>query len=212
MSLPRILRCRGHRPGLAVVVLAMLLSACAPRTPTVDDASASLLWTQHRAALDQVLGFSLQGRLADGNGRSGELTWRQYADARFELQLRGPFGAGAVAMSGDASGVHVRSKDTEQYTDDPQAWMQRHLGWSLPLEDLRAWALGVPAAGVIDGLVLDAEGRLASLQQRGWTIRYDDYQQVGQFELPRRLQAQSGEIRLRLVIDRWQTLDLAARS
>lgn len=205
----------GVRHGAAWVLTAasLLLSACAPLQPAPrDDGTAGRLWAEHREALAQVLGFSLQGRLADGSGRSGELSWRQHADARFELQLRGPFGAGAIEIAGDGLGVRVRSKDNEQYTDDPQAWMQAQLGWSLPLDGLRAWALGLPAEGDIDGFSLDPEGRLASLQQRGWTIRYDDYQRVGRFELPRRLQAQSADIRLRLVIDRWQALELAARS
>jgi outer membrane lipoprotein LolB len=202
-----------HLAAWALVVPALLLSACAPLTKApADDSAAGLRWAQHREALAQVLGFSLQGRLADGSGRSGELSWRQHADARFELQLRGPFGAGAIEIAGDAGRVRVRNRDSEQYTDDPQAWMRMHLGWSLPLDDLRAWALGVPADGAVEQLVLDADGRLASLRQRGWTIRYDDYQRVGQFELPRRLQAQSAEVRLRLVIDRWQALELAARS
>jgi outer membrane lipoprotein LolB len=202
-----------RRCAWTFVVAAVLLSACAPLTrPPVDDRAADLRWAQHREMLAQVLGFSLQGRLADGSGRSGELSWQQHADARFELQLRGPFGAGAIEIAGDTRGVRVRSKDSEQYTDDPQAWMQAHLGWSLPLDDLRAWALGLPSTGAVDGLALDSEGRLASLQQNGWTIRYDDYQRVGQFELPRRLQAQSADVRLRLVIDRWQALEIAARS
>jgi outer membrane lipoprotein LolB len=210
VSLRPSLRSAGCAIGLSAL---LLLSACAPLTPPPpDDTAVGLRWTQHRETLAQVLGFSLQGRLADGSGRSGELSWRQHADARFDLQLRGPFGAGAIAITGDATGVRVRNKDTEQYTDDPQGWMQAQLGWSLPLEDLRAWALGLPAAGDVDRLVLDAEGRLASLQQRGWTIRYDHYQRVGQFELPRRLDAESDQVRLRLVIDRWQALELASRS
>lgn len=199
------------RRALAVL-LAATVAACAPLTPPVDTHRAQLRWAQHREALAQVLGFSLQGRLSDGHGRSGELLWRQRADDSFTLRLRGPFGAGAVAIEGDARGVIVRSKDGAHYTDDPQAWMQTHLGWELPLADLRAWALGLPADGPVEQLTLDAEGRVASLQQRGWHVRYDRYQPVGALDLPQRLEAQSESVRLRLLVDRWTAVDLAAGS
>lgn len=196
-----------------VILAALLVSACLPsRPPPADDASAQLRWSQHREALATVLGFSLQGRLADNSGRSGELNWRQHADARFTLQLRGPFGVGAVSIEGDPVSVIVRTKDGEQITPDPEAWMWAHLGWGLPLSDLRAWALGLPAPGEIQQMTLDAEGRLLNLQQRGWTVRYDAYQRVGSLDLPRRLEAQSEAVRLRLFIDRWTAVDLAARS
>jgi outer membrane lipoprotein LolB len=195
----------------ALAGLAILAAACAPLTPPpADSLHAELRWAEHRAALAQVIGFSLQGRLSDGRGRSGELSWQQRADGSFALQLRGPFGAGAVAIDGDARGVVVRSKDGEHATDDPRGWMRDQLGWDLPLDDLRAWVVGLPADGIVDTLVLDADGRLASLQQQDWTVRYERYQTVGALDLPQRLDAQSGAIRLRLMVDRWTAVDLAA--
>ncbi|SFF43136.1 Outer membrane lipoprotein LolB [Fontimonas thermophila] len=193
--------------------LILLLAACAPLTPpAVDESAVGLRWSQRRESLAAVLGFALQGRIAETHlGRSGELLWRQHADGRFELQLNGPFGVGAVAIEGDSKRVAVRTKDGTTYTDDPQDWMQTHLGWHLPLDSLRAWAMGLPAQGEFEHLSLDDEGRLLSLSQHGWTLRYDGYQKVGALELPRRLEAQSPTTRLRLVIDRWTAVDLATR-
>lgn len=201
------------RRALAVCLL-LLLAACAPMAPQpAHDAGAELRWSQRRESLATVLGFALQARVAEtGLGRSGELLWRQHADGRFELQLNGPFGVGAVAIDGDAERVAVRTKDGTQYTDDPEGWMQTHLGWRLPLAGLRAWALGLPAPGAVEQLSLDAEGRLLTLRQHGWTLRYDAYQRVGGLDLPRKLEAQSAATRLRLVIDRWNAVDLAART
>lgn len=197
----------------ALASLALVAAACAPLTPPpAYTQRAELHWAQHRETLSQVLGFSLQGRLSDGRGRSGDLSWQQRADGSFALQLRGPFGAGAVAIEGDARQVTVRSKDGEQFTDDPRGWMLEQLGWDLPLDDLRDWVLGLPADGVVETLVLDANGRLENLQQHGWTVRYERYQTVGALDLPQRLDAQSGDIRLRLMVDRWMAVDLAADS
>ena len=189
----------------------LLLSGCATSPGPADTQAAELRWMQHRESLATVLGFELQGRLADSQGRSGELHWRQHADDRFELQLRGPFGVGAIAIEGDAAGVWARTRDGSEFTTDPEGWMQRRLGWHLPLQGMRAWALGVPAPGPADRLVFDDDGHLLMLQQDGWTLRYDGYQDVGHLELPRKLEAQSDAIRLRLVIDSWAAVDLAAR-
>lgn len=198
----------------AAAACALLVAACAPMAPQPGtDPAAELRWSQRQESLATVLGFALQGRVAEtGLGRSGELVWRQHADGRFELQLNGPFGVGAVAIDGDAAGVVVRTKDGSQYTADPEGWMQSNLGWRLPLAGLRAWALGLPAPGPIEQLSLDAQGRLLTLQQQGWTVRYDSYQSVGGLDLPRKLEAQSDATRLRLVIDRWNAVDLAART
>ncbi|MES0874504.1 lipoprotein insertase outer membrane protein LolB [Sinimarinibacterium thermocellulolyticum] len=194
-------------------VVAVLAAACAPLNPPPSPAErerAELHWARHREALSQVLGFSLQGRLADDRGRSGELSWQQRADGSFALQLRGPFGAGGVAIDGDVQRVRVRTKHGEQLTEDPRSWMREQLGWDLPLDDLRDWVLGLPAQGPVEALVLDAEGRLAQLQQHGWSVRYERYQRVGALQLPQRLDAESGDIRLRLLVDRWTAIDLAA--
>jgi outer membrane lipoprotein LolB len=202
------------KPAIAAAGLcALLIAGCAPMAPRPQtDPATELRWSQHRAALGNVLGFALSGRVAESGGRSAELRWRQFADARFALQLSGPFGVGHVAIEGDPGGVWVRTKDGSQYTDDPQAWMRTNLGWWLPLDDLRAWALGLPAPGEIEQLSLDADGRLATLQQHGWTVRYDGYQRVGSLELPRKLEAQTENVRLRLVVDSWTAVDLAKRS
>ncbi|MFA5938477.1 MAG: lipoprotein insertase outer membrane protein LolB [Sinimarinibacterium sp.] len=196
----------------AALAIVLLVSACAPAPTRTEPVATELRWSQHREELANILGFALQGRLADSAGRNGELLWRQYADERFELQLNGPFGVGAISIEGGPDGVWVRTKDGSEFAGDPEAWMQIHLGWHLPLRNMRAWALGIPAPGVVDQLDLDADGHLLDLQQHGWTLRYDGYQRVGLLDLPRKLQAQSDTIRLRLVIDRWTAIDLATRS
>ena len=188
-----------------LVVLLLTLSACTtlPPPPATAPGSAERQWRRHQQSLADIDAFRLQGRLADGSGRSANLDWQQHADGRFTLNLRGPLGIGAVSIEGDAHSVIVHDKQGAHPTDDPQGWMWAHLGWALPLDALRHWALGLPAPGLIDQLTLNAEGQLLDLQQQDWTLRYDAYQTVGLLTLPRRLQAQSQTIRLRLVMDRW---------
>ncbi len=195
---------------LAVVLFA---SGCAPlQTRPIHSEATELRWAQRSEALAAIHGFSLQGRFTQVGGSGGNLRWQQRADGQFELQLSGPFGAGAILMSGTADGVEVRSKEGTQFTSDPQQWMLQHLGWTLPLDNLRSWALGRPAPGAVEHYELDESGQLTLLQQDGWTVRFDRYKAVGSLALPGRIEAEQQDVQLRLVIDRWDALDLAAKS
>lgn len=197
---------------IAGLALSLLAAGCAPlQTRPAHSEAIELRWAQRSEALTAVQGFSLQGRVTQVGGSSGSLRWQQRAHGQFELHLSGPFGAGAIAMTGTASGVEVRSKEGTQFTPDPQLWMREHLGWTLPLASLSAWALGRPAEGPVDHYSLDAAGQLVELQQDQWTVRFDRYQTVGSLTLPGRIEAEQGDVALRLVVDRWEALDLAAR-
>ncbi len=195
------------------LALALLASGCASlQQRPVHSEAVELRWAQRSESLAAVQGFSLQGRLTQFGGSGGSLRWQQRADGQFELQLSGPFGAGAISMTGTTEGVEVRSKEGTRSAPDPQQWMLEHLGWTLPLDNLRSWALGRPAPGSVEHYELDESGQLTLLQQDGWRVRFDRYKAVGSLALPGRIEAEQQDVHLRLVIDRWDALDLAARS
>jgi len=200
-----ILRARARA---ACVAATLLLGACAPLPQPPSEIPAPQAWALRRETLETIRGFTLRGRINDANqGRTADVRWLQRDDGQFNLQLNGPFGIGAVEIDGNADGVSVRTRDGTQYLTDPEAWMQANLGWSIPIGDLRNWALGLPAAGTLEHLSLDAGGQVLNLQQNGWDIRYDSYQTVGQLDLPRKLEARTDQARLRLLIDRWENLE-----
>jgi outer membrane lipoprotein LolB len=198
---------RARARGICVIA-AVLLGACAPLPQPGAEAPSPQAWQQRRDTLESIRGFTLRGRINDANqGRTADLRWTQLGDGRFTLQLNGPFGIGAVEIDGAATGVSVRTRDGVQYLADPAAWMQANLGWSIPIDDLRHWALGLPAPGPVGNFSLDANNQLLNLQQNGWNIRYDSYQTVGQLDLPRKLEARTDQARLRLLIDQWEHLE-----
>lgn len=191
------------------VLLSLALGACAS-TPQRLQRDGGAAWQQHRAAVESITAFALQARAAGGGmGVKADLSWRQHADGRFDIRLSGPLGAGAFAISGTPRAVEIRSKDGVETTPDPQAWLLARAGWSFPVQGLRWWTLGLPAPGAAARMRFDAQGRLAELQQDGWTLHYLEYQDAGPFSLPRRFAAENAEISLKLVIDRWD--DLPAR-
>lgn len=189
----------------------MMCSACATLQPApVDQARSAAKWRAHHDTLASITHFTLNGRAASGLGVKADLRWQQYADGHFEIRIAGPFGAGAVAISGTPYDVEIRTKDGVEHTDDPQAWLFQRAGWTLPIAGLRWWVLGLPAPDAPAQIELDAQGQLATLTQAGWTLQYDEYQDVAGVALPRRFEAKNEQITLKLIADQWS--GIAARS
>ena len=76
-------------------------------------------------------------------------------------------------------------------------------GWTIPIASLRFWALGIPDPADPAVTELDEDGRLARLQQRGWSVEISRYREGGGQQMPRILSATNPDTRVRMVIDRW---------
>lgn len=192
----------------AAAALALLLSACAsfaPQPTAPGSASeAAAAWQRHRRDVAAISAFTLDGRAANSLGVKADLRWRQHADGTFDARIAGPLGAGAAALSGNPRHVEIRTANGVEASDDPEAWMLERAGWTLPLRGLRWWALGLPAPGSPAHTEVDGQGRLALLEQNGWTLLYTEYMDVDGMTLPKRFEASNEQIRLKLLIDRWQ--------
>lgn len=140
---------------------------------------------------------------AGTDGGSGAFAWSQ-AGATSQLDLRGPLGAGAFRLTvgpgtlslADGAG---RVLDAEA----ARAELQARLGADLPWDHLRYWMLGLPAPG--DGaLVGDAAiSPLRVIEQSGWRLAYDSFDAVQGLNLPARFSAESGNVRVRVIVDDW---------
>lgn len=199
---------RRHGP-LAVAVL-LFLAGCAHAPPRTG---ATVPWPERDARLLDLRDWEARGRFAVKSpdaGRSGQgnLQWSQ-AGPEARIHLSGPFGTGAVDLDWGPDQLTVTTgggSETRQYAgaDGAAGFVAAELGFSFPVASIRYWllALADPAAPV--QAAYDADGRLATLGQSGWQIRYDDYRIKDELWLPRRIEMESGVGRLRLVIDDWQ--------
>lgn len=165
-------------------------------------------WAAHRAAIEQIKQFSLQGRVASGGtfGITGDLRWRQNADGSFDLRLSGPFGAGAVAIAGTKNLVEVKTGKGSCTTADPEGWIKEKMGWTFPVAGLRWWVLGLPAPHSGAQLELAIDGRPKALTQDGWRLDYGEYQNAGGVLLPRKFEIANSEVKIKVIVDRWNDL------
>lgn len=188
---------------LAALAAGTLMTGCTTlmKTPETDVDRA---WATHREALEQVRAFELSARVASGGlfGMKGSMVWRQRQDD-FEIRVSGPFGVGALKLSGRVDDVTLTTKKGSFHTDDPDAYLRENLGWSLPVEGLRYWILGLPSPFSDSEISLDEYGRVVEMDQDDWTVEYNEYAESGELELPRKLTLTHPEVRIKVVVDDW---------
>jgi outer membrane lipoprotein LolB len=96
----------------------------------------------------------------------------------------------------DGNGDSVEGEAAHQF-------VASEIGVPLPVAELRYWLVGVPAPGLMHQENIGADGRLESLEQGGWRLRYSRYEMVGELALPARIEIESTAARLRLVVSHW---------
>jgi outer membrane lipoprotein LolB len=195
------------RLQLALVLCAgLLVSACAVRAPVSPSVPESA-WLQHRAAVETLTDWQAHGRVAirnDDDGWSADFDWQQRG-ASYRIRLRGPFGQGAVELHGDSLGVWLKRQDKAPvYARDVEHLLQAETGWQLPVLGLSDWLRGLPVDSEPAALDWDQQGRLQTLQQDGWNIAYGRYRDVGERQLPDKLQLLRDQLRVKVVVDEWQ--------
>jgi outer membrane lipoprotein LolB len=186
----------------ALLVLILALQACSILKMKSDKAERA--WQARQQQIAQVDRFTLEARVSSGGifGVKGQLLWRQQPD-KFDMRVAGPFGIGAANISGRGRQIEIKTAKRTFTTEDPERDLKDRLGWTFPVQHLRYWVLGVPAPESDADVELDDEGRLASLEQDGWTMEVDEYQEAGDLTLPRKLEVANDEVRIKVVVDRW---------
>jgi len=196
----------GARTALGALALAVMLVGCRTAPPgKVIGPGADAPWPEQRAALEKLDAYSLTGRVAvaaNGEGFSGNLRYQQQPH-RSDLSLDGPMGMGGVRVALDGEELSIDTSGGDHLDGGAaRAELEKRLGFSLPLAELRWWLLGVPAPG--ESTVVEGEGAIAVIEQVGWRISIDARAPALGFSLPQRLTATREGARMKLLVDRWQ--------
>lgn len=189
-----------------------LLSACvtqAPRAPLPPaEREAALAGQQAR---EEVLSahpqWHLEGRVGLSNGQrggSGRIEWQQQG-ASYVVALSAPITRQSWRIVGDAASARLEGlKGGPRTGHDANALLLEATGWDIPVAALASWVRGAraPQAGPAS-MQFSADGRLSRMQQDGWTLDYKDWEQDDtlRIELPRRINAERGQAKVRLVVD-----------
>ncbi|MCX7962170.1 MAG: lipoprotein insertase outer membrane protein LolB [Burkholderiales bacterium] len=174
-----------RRVALAAVVCA--LAGCA--APVLAPQTAP-------AAFELTARFAVSYR---GEAASGSVAWR-WAEGAEELRIGSTLGQGVAHIRREGAEFVLTTADGRRYrATDAEGLTEQALGFRLPLAGLADWVRARPAPGPSRAR-LDAEGRLAQLEQSGWTIDYLEYAGAR----PVRLRLAYPGIELRLAIGEWK--------
>ncbi|MEP6609852.1 MAG: outer membrane lipoprotein LolB [Burkholderiaceae bacterium] len=139
---------------------------------------------------------------------------RDNASGRFSLEVRGaktllelssPLGNTLARIEVEPGGARATAAHMHEVRDtDVDALTQQLLGWPLPVSGLADWLEGQPAPQRTARVERES-GRVALIEQDGWTIRIPEYSESP--TRPRRLMlerpstANAPSVSLRLVVD-----------
>jgi len=146
----------------------------------------------------------LKGRVglkAPQRNGSFNITWKQQRDS-FDIYLSTTLGLSIARIKGNSG----TSSDAPQYasidipkqgrfeSDNAASLLQAHTGLVIPIESLQYWVRGEPAPEVY------FEKHQNTLYQLAWVIEYLEYKE----ELPVRIKLTRGDIRILLIVSRWE--------
>lgn len=200
-----------------LIGLTLAVGACStlpvPPAPAADG-TAETLWQQRQQALAAMQSWSLNGRIAVLTAQQGwhaGVRWMEQG-GEYQIHLDAPLGQGAAEISGNRTGVVLRTSDGAFSAESAEDLLEQRLGWRLPVSGLRYWVRGLPdTRAPVENHTLDAAGRLTRLQQSGWDIAFKRYAPAspptGPLELPDKIFLTSTSagtaLEIRLVIERW---------
>jgi outer membrane lipoprotein LolB len=192
-------------PG--ALALLLLLGACA------SNPLRSPGWQVHRDSVTQVSNWQLDGRLNIRQGRESDtinLSWLQQ-DKRVSIRLSATLlGLGGVAINGDDDSVIVEKNGEEpRVLPGLDALGREYLDYDFPAAYLQWWVRGLPVPTLPAVPVLNQHQLLHSLIQtdpmgQRWELSFENYEQVGDVILPRRINLESQGVLLRFLISDWQ--------
>jgi outer membrane lipoprotein LolB len=147
--------------------------------------------------------FELLGRIAARSGAdafTGNVLWR-HAGAGDEMLISTPLGQGVARIVREGDAVQLTTAEGKEYhAPDSESLTERTLGFRLPLEGLADWVRGQPSADSPARVDKGPDGKLRSLEQRGWKIDYLQYEG----ERPSLMRLTYQGIELRFALTEWK--------
>lgn len=188
------------------VLFSLLVASCATHRQSTLPALGDDYHSRERvlAGLDD---WQVKGRIgirtAD-DGFSGSLLWRQRGKV-MSASLRGPLGFGALQLDGTEKQLRLARGDGDVVElANPESALAERYGWTVPVGSFRYWVLGIADPRTRADLDVGGEGLLNGLKQGAWRVIYRDYQIVAGEQLPRKLVADNGDVKMTVSIKDWR--------
>ncbi len=192
--------------GRALALLGISATLCAAGCAHVQVPQRDgLTFAQRTARLRAIPAWHMRGRLAVSTGQGGfqgSFSWVQ-TGRRLALTVRGPLGAGVLAVAGSPAELTVTARGQTRVLENPETDLSRLIGWWIPVESLPDWLVGLPDPDYRAALAFGAARTLAAFTQRQWHVEYASYQLLDGVLVPRTIDMKHEALELKLTVDRW---------
>jgi outer membrane lipoprotein LolB len=201
-------------PWLLPALLLIALAGCAALPETAPErAEARMAFAERAARLAPVSHWRFVGRLTlelPAESWSGQLSWRTDGTGQV-IDLSGPMGRGGGRLILGGPQAVLMTRDGERFeAADPDALMALMTGREIPVGGLDYWVRGMARPGAGFDLRADAAGQPRRLIQDGWEIVYGAFEDAGPLAMPMSLELRREDMRLGLLIQRWQLIPVEA--
>lgn len=130
--------------------------------------------------------------------------WTQKTIRFYRIRIFSPLNLFNVTILGHLGSVTLWKSTKQRATaKTPEQLLRNELGWSIPIRNLFYWIRGVIAPGK-NKATFDQFGHMVALRQDGWMIQLSHYGNVDGYDLPKKLLLSRPDIRVTLVVKRWQ--------
>lgn len=186
---------------VAVVVLALVVSACAVREQRPPGT-----WMEEREAwfADHPV-WSVRGRLALRDGqRGGQLNfeWQAHGD-HHRIHLRTFTGGKQWVLEFRPGYARLEGSDVGAIAGpEPDALAERAVGWPIPVTEMIDWVRGLATT---QGARVEfaRDGTLSRVVHDPWDLNYQRFDEIRGQLMPVRLEAESPPYRVRMVLREW---------
>jgi outer membrane lipoprotein LolB len=150
--------------------------------------------------------FSFNGRISVKYGMNHDATDLHWQHRGYDdITLLGPLGYTAARIYRDANGATLDDAYGKHYAAaDADSLMEKTLGWSVPLTDLRYWIVANPSPEGEAKELRNKNGQLETLFQQGWEIRYVRYTTTKADALPLEINMVRAGIDVIVKVDKWE--------
>ncbi|MBK7234530.1 MAG: outer membrane lipoprotein LolB [Sterolibacteriaceae bacterium] len=163
-----------------------------------------------RPARESIRAFAIDGRISvtRANERvQASIVWQHSAGASDAIDVFSPVGGQMARLSSSPDGAQLVTAERERVVAPTAEELSARLfGSPLPLTGMPDWVLG-RAAGQPVSAQRDAVGRFEYLAEAGWVIRYLEYENGDAAALPRTMDFERGDLRVRLRVDAWRIVE-----
>ena len=197
-------------------LLFLIIQGCASTPPATLTLQQPINWQTTVKYIQSIESWEFTGkigvRVPERIDSAVINRWQQQGD-QFTIDLSSAiFGLGATRIEGSPRKVTITESGEEPITSyQPEYLIHQHVGWPLPITQLRYWIKGIPAPSVypidkVEDLQFNDKEQLSQFHQSGWKIHYPRYTQLNtqqKTNLPGKIVLQQQQVKITVIVNEW---------